>query len=95
MNEEDLIRQALIKKAVGYSADDVVEEYCADEDGNVKLSKKKVTTKHYGPDVSAVKVLLERYFKTYKDMVVDMTDQELQEEKLRLEKEIEEEEGGT
>ena len=42
MNDEDKIRKALLKKALGYSADEVVEEYALD-DGEEKLVKKKVT----------------------------------------------------
>ena len=32
MEEEERIRKALLKKALGYSADDVVEEYATDDD---------------------------------------------------------------
>ena len=84
MNEEDKIKRALLKKALGYSASEVVEEFCVDEEGNKKLSKKKVTKKHYSPDISAVKVLLERYYKTYEERVLSMSDEELNEEKSRL-----------
>ena len=45
MDDESKIKKALLKKALGYIADDVVEEYLLDEDGNIKLSKKKVTKK--------------------------------------------------
>lgn len=83
--EEDKIKQALLKKALGYSASETIEEFSVDEEGNQKLSKKKVTKKHYSPDISAVKVLLERYYKTYEERVLSMSDEELQSEKLRLE----------
>lgn len=89
-----MIKSALLKKALGYDADDVVEEYTSKEDGDVVLSKKKVTTKHYAPDVSAVKLLLDRYFKTYKEIVAEMSDEDLEEEKRRLENLIKEEEDG-
>ena len=85
MEEEDKIKKALLKKALGYSASDVVEEYSV-EDGKEKLAKKKVTKKHYSPDISAVKVLLERYYKTYEDKILDMSDQELELERARLKK---------
>lgn len=84
MDDEDKIRKALLKKALGYSADEVVEEYSYNEEGELKLSKKKVTKKHYGSDISAVKVLLERYYKTYEDRVLSMTDDELLKEKELL-----------
>lgn len=84
MEEEDKIKKALLKKALGYSADEVVEEYSYDDEGELKLSKKKVTKKHYSPDISAVKVLLERYYKTYEDKVLSMSDEELKLEQERL-----------
>ena len=90
-----MIKKALLKKALGYDADDVVKEYTGGEDGDIVLAKKKVTTKHYAPDVSAVKLLLDRYYKTYKEIVDEMTDEALEEEKKRLEKLIKEEEDGT
>ncbi len=83
MNDEDKIRKALLKKALGYSADEVVEEYSLN-DGEEVLVKKKVTKKHYSPDVSAVKILLERYYKTYQDKISLMSDEELLEEEERL-----------
>ena len=85
LEEEDKIKKALMKKALGYCADEVVEEYACDE-GEMKLSKKKVTKKHYSPDISAVKVLLERYYKTYEDKVLAMSDEELLKEQEKLKK---------
>ncbi len=85
MEDEDKIRKALLKKALGYNADEVIEEYTFDDEGQIKLSKKKVTKKHFSPDISAVKVLLERYYKTYEDKVSEMSDEELLLEKERLE----------
>ena len=93
--EEDKIKQALLKRALGYNAKETVEEYGVDEDGNSHLVKKKVTQKHYSPDISAVKVLLERYYKTYEEKVLSMSDEDLEKEKLRLEKILKGEESGT
>ena len=73
------LEQALLKKALGYDATEVVEEYVGDGE-EIKLSKKKVTTKNVPPDMSALKFLLDE---TQKD-VSEMTDQELYEEKVRL-----------
>lgn len=73
------LEQALIKKALGYDATEVVEEYVGDGD-EIKLSKKKVTTKNVPPDMSALKFLLDESQKE----VSEMTDQELYEEKVRL-----------
>ncbi len=73
------LEQALIKKALGYDATEVVEEYVGDGE-EIKLSKKKVTTKNVPPDMSALKFLLDETQKN----VSEMTDQELYEEKVRL-----------
>ncbi|MBQ3492604.1 MAG: hypothetical protein IJA88_00685 [Clostridia bacterium] len=72
-------RGALVKKALGYDYKEVVEEYVSGEDGEVKLTKKKVTKKNVPPDITAIKILLEET-----PPLSDMTDEELQEEKQRL-----------
>ena len=94
MEDEDKIRNALLKKALGYNADEIIEEYSFDQDGEMKLSKKKVTKKHYAPDISAVKVLLERYYKTYEDQISAMSDEDLYLEKERLTKLLKGEDSG-
>ena len=86
VEDEDKIKKALLKKALGYNADEVIIEYSFDDDGNEKISKKKVTKKHFSPDISAVKVLLEKYYKTFEERVLAMSDEELECEKKRLEK---------
>ena len=78
VDKKDL-EQALIKKALGYDATEVVEEYVGDGE-EIKLSKKKVTTKNVPPDMSALKFLLDETQK----QVSEMTDQELYDEKVRL-----------
>lgn len=74
------LKDALIKKALGYDVKEVVEEYSSDDDGEVKLSKKKVTTKFVPPDMTALKILLDENQKDFSQM----TDEELYEEKIRL-----------
>ncbi len=71
---------ALIKKALGYDATEVVEEYAGDDQGEIKLLKKKVTTKYVPPDTTALKLLLDQ---SEKD-VLEMSDEELEKEKNRL-----------
>lgn len=80
------IEKALIKKAVGYDAEEVVEEF-ADEEGDLRLLKRKVTTKNFPPDVSAAKLLLDI---GGSKSVEEMTDEELEEQKNRLLKLLEE-----
>ncbi|MBQ9734782.1 MAG: hypothetical protein IJV95_02865 [Clostridia bacterium] len=71
---------ALIKKALGYDATEVVEEYAGGEEGEIKLLKKKVTTKYVPPDTTALKLLLDE-----SEMdVAKMSDEELETEKNRL-----------
>ena len=41
MEDEDKIKNALLKKALGYDADEVVEEYACDQEGEMRLTKKK------------------------------------------------------
>lgn len=83
MPSSEVIEKALLKKALGYDCDEVVEEYVVDEEGNAKLSKKKVTKKHISPDIPAAKVLLEHYSNT-SSKYENMTDDELRQEKLNL-----------
>ena len=74
-------KDALIKKALGYDAVEVVEEYVSCDEGEIKLSKKKVTKKNVPPDLSAIKILMEEQAFLG---VTQMSDQELEEEKNRL-----------
>ena len=85
-DEQDL-KQALIKKALGYDAKEVVEEYAQTKEGEVRLTKRKVTTKSVPPDVSALKILIEG---EGLKPVSQMTDEELEREKQRLLKLLEE-----
>ena len=94
MEEEDKIKNALLQKALGYNAEDVIEEYAYDDEGELKLSKKKITKKHYSPDISAVKVLLERYYKTYEEKILSFSDEQLQAEEERLKNLLGEESDG-
>lgn len=97
MNEEE-IKQALLKKALGFECDEIVEEYTADENGNSILSKRKITKKVNPPDLNALRFLLERA-ELSDDDIAKMTDKQLLAEKERLlqllkEKEKKEDENG-
>ena len=74
------VKAALVKKALGFDATEIVEEYVSDEQGDRRLSRKKVTTKNVPPDVTALKMLLE----DDGTPVSQMTDDELEKEKTRL-----------
>lgn len=79
MDEE--ILNALIKRAKGYTYNEVQEEYSVKEDGEIALTKRKVSEKYCPPDSAALK--------TYMDICADKdvrnyTDEELQKERERL-----------
>ncbi len=84
------IRKALLKKALGFSSDEVVEEYTLDKDGNEVLNRRKVTKKYNPPDISAVKILMEKEG-VFDDELSHMTLTELKKEKKRLLKLLKEE----
>ncbi len=73
------IEKALIKKALGFSYNEVIEEFTFDDDVE-KLSKKKVTRKKIPPDISAVKVLLDIINTNSRVDLSKLTDEELEKE---------------
>ncbi len=74
---EDKIRDAILKVALGFTVEEVTEEYDAKE-GELRLLKRKETKKDVPPDLKAVKLLLEDSdFST-------LTDEQLEAEKQRL-----------
>ena len=77
---EEKMKKALIKRALGYDAEEVIEEYVKGEDG-VVLTKKKVTIKNVPPDITALKALLEL---NAKGDISSMTEEQLVLEKQRL-----------
>ena len=76
---ETKLKKALMKKALGYDAEEIVEEYVGEDQG-VKLLKRKVTIKNYPPDVSAIKLLMSEESVPLEQM----TDEQLEQEKNRL-----------
>ncbi len=75
------LQTALIKKALGYDVEEIVEEYLDTGEGEIKLTKKKVTKKNVPPDVTALKILFE---KDQQSNLTELTDQQLEQEKQRL-----------
>ncbi len=76
------LNKALIKRALGYTNKEVTEEFSSDN-GEMKLTKKKVTKKNVPPDITAVKVLLDMYSDSDLDLA-NMTDEELLLERDKL-----------
>ncbi len=83
MKEKDIkekkVRKALVKRALGYDSEEVIEEYVKTDEG-VVLTKKKVTRKNVPPDVTALKILLE----CGGEDVSLMTTEQLEQERERL-----------
>ena len=77
MNDEGL-KDALLKCAVGFNTGEVVEEYAVDGDG-LKLVKRKVTRRDVPPDIKAVKMLLDG-----EAAVEELTDEQLEERRQKL-----------
>ena len=77
--EKKKIDEALMKVALGYSVEEVTEEY-AEVDGELRLTKRKETKKDIPPDLKAVQMLLS----SAEDKVSALSDEELEEEKKRL-----------
>ncbi len=77
---DEQIKSVLIKKALGYDSTETVEEYVNGEEGEIKLSKRKVTVKAVPPDMAALKMLMDDGALS----VDKMTDEELETEKQRL-----------
>ena len=78
----DELIETLFRKAKGYSKKEKTAEYLIDEQGNRKLVKEKVQIKHYPPDNTALKSYLD--FFGGKSKYEDMSDEELEEERLKL-----------
>lgn len=81
---EEEINNALYKRAIGYEAKEVVDEYTVDEGGDYVLNKRKVTKKHISPDLTAAKLLLEKYSDRTNEEIKNMTQEELYEKELQL-----------
>lgn len=92
MTEEEKLKRALLKKALGYDVRESVEEFSVDDNGQKKLSKKKITKKHFAPDLTALKLLIEKFYPDTNLKISDMTDEQLLEEKQRILQLLKEEE---
>ena len=81
---KEALDEALLKVAVGYSVEEVTEEY-AEVDGEMKLMKRKETKKDIPPDLKAVQLLLSGSENDFSKM----SDEELERERDRLLAELE------
>lgn len=76
------IKEALINKALGYTTQEVTEEYGYTGDEFI-LQKRKTSTKSYPPDLTALQLLLGKEVEN-EDQLEKLTDEELEKEKQRL-----------
>ena len=83
--KKEEVKEAILKVALGYSVEEVTEEYDARE-GELKLVKRKETKKDVPPDLKAAMLLMGK--KDYRTL----TDEELEREKERLIAQLKEEE---
>ncbi len=72
------LREAILKVALGFSLEEVTEEYDA-KDGELRLIKRKETRKDVPPDLKAAKLLLDDG-----EDYSALSDEELEQEKNRL-----------
>ena len=75
---DDGVKKALVRCAVGFDTSEVVEEYTM-ADGELKLVKRKVTRRDVPPDLKAVKMLLDG-----EADIGGMSDEELEERRKKL-----------
>ena len=90
MDEE--ILSGLLKRAKGYSYKEVQEEYAVKEDGEIALTKRKVTEKYCPPDSGALKTYMEL---NGDRNIEEYTDEELEAERQRLLAELKAENSDT
>lgn len=80
-NTNKKLQEALMNKALGYTTQEITEEYGFSGDDFV-LQKRKMSTKSYPPDLSALQILLDKEVEF--NEFEKMTDEELAIEKERI-----------
>ncbi|MBE5735899.1 MAG: hypothetical protein E7356_00875 [Clostridiales bacterium] len=79
--DEKRLKKALMDKALGYTTQEIIEEYGYTGEDFV-LQKKKTSYKTYPPDLSAMQMLLGDVEEG--DKLVELSNEELEAEKIRL-----------
>lgn len=86
MKEKDFkssVEKMLLKKAMGYKVKENVEEY-ASVGEEMKLVKRRITTKYVSPDLAAAKTLLELNGREEQNDLSYLSDEQLLRERTRL-----------
>ena len=86
MKEKDFkssVEKMLLKKAMGYKVKENVDEY-ASVGEEMKLVKRRITTKYVSPDLAAAKTLLELNGMEEQNDLSYLSDEQLLRERTRL-----------
>ena len=86
MKENDFkssVEKMLLKKAMGYKVKENVDEY-ASVGEEMKLVKRRITTKYVSPDLAAAKTLLELNGREEQNDLSYLSDEQLLRERTRL-----------
>lgn len=86
MKEKDFkssVEKMLLKKAMGYKVKENVDEY-ASVGEEMKLVKRRITTKYVSPDLAAAKTLLELNGREEQNDLSYLSDEQLLRERTRL-----------
>ena len=86
MKEKDFkssVEKMLLKKAMGYKVKETVDEY-ASVGEEMKLVKRRITTKYVSPDLAAAKTLLELNGREEQNDLSYLSDEQLLRERTRL-----------
>ena len=78
MKSDEDLNSLLMLKAKGYDEEEVVEEY-SEKDGELVLTKKKVTHKYIPPDSTLLKMLIENQGQNQDEELEKCTEEELRE----------------
>ena len=78
-DKNQLVQEALLRRATGYEATETVEEF-SESNGELKLVKRRVSTKNVPADVAAAKLVMEGC----KEELGALTNEQLKKEKRRL-----------
>lgn len=79
----DKLDDALFNRAIGFSKDEITEEYSMIED-KLTLVKKKLNSKYYPPELKAIELLMDKYNLNNNNPYDGFSLEELQNEKEKL-----------
>ena len=74
---------ALFNRAIGFTKDEITEEYSMVED-KLTLVKKKLNSKYYPPELKAIELLMEKYDLNNDDMYSNFNLEQLDREREKL-----------